>query len=234
MAQRTASTGTVTTTGVGKPDYSDEVSSGFQRAGYRLKSNQTLKLFFLTPSSKWGATNPFAWARAVLLASGSAHLVDAATGLATPYTVPAGYSLTLVEKTCYASRQVVMWLYFDGEVVACPMMAQTGGGGMNDNNVVPYTTLWIDPTAAVAHTVDALVENQDSANTLEGGFSITAILEAVGTPPLPETKQVRCHFCREVTEVHWAATTVKCPKCRNTVVVIADQRGPQIRHAVRG
>ena len=79
--------------GIGKDDYSREISAGRERAGIALKYNQKLKIFGtafhigeeLYPDIP---ANPLA-------AGVRCRLIDLETNLATPYTVPAGYILSL-------------------------------------------------------------------------------------------------------------------------------------------
>lgn len=228
MGQPTVdSTGTVTTTGYGKADYSREISAAIERSGYSLKYNQTLKLFFLTPTSLILPANPYSWVVNPIAASGNAHLIDASTGTAVPYTVAAGYTLTMLEKAWNFNRAVAIYFFIDGYVVACPGYgAQYAAHSIN--NVVPTSTAWLDPTGAISHTCDAIVYNLDGASTLEGGITLTMILEAVSTPPLPEKKTVRCHFCGTTQEVHYSVRTVKCQKCGQTFIVINERA---LRHS---
>ena len=98
--------------GIGKPDYSREVSSALQRAGIRLKYNQTA-VILAKSFHPTGIGIPYAWVVGQLAPGVSAHLVDISTGLETPYTVPAGYTLTMVEMATAFSEDVESGFYMD-------------------------------------------------------------------------------------------------------------------------
>jgi len=276
---------TVETRGIGKPDYSKEVSSGKERAGLRLAYKQTLEIFGVvftsvytgvhtagisatvmtdaaahfiadalpglpilnisdgsagiiiantehtvtvlalvgglgnqwSPGDVYNIPSPFAWVQAPLAPGAIAHYVDNVTGLSLPFTVPKGYTLTLIAAGGGFTEDAITWVYFDG------LLVMSGGimeGGQSDyvNRVVGLTTATVDPTGATAHTIDIQVTNIGAGN-LEGGVEWNGILEAVGTPPLPLTKVIRCKWCghKETTPVE--QTKLICPKCGKLTLV---------------
>jgi len=216
------STGTVTATGTGKADYTKVVKAAIQRSGYKLDYNETLKLFFLTPSSLIGVGNPYSWVTDPIAAGGSAHLIDMATGDATPYTLPEGYGLTVVDKSIVSSTPAIFWLYMDTFLIAC-LMQNRAYDSIYINDVISYTTLWLDPTGASAHYLDVVVANQDGVNALEGGITIKCILKAVGTPPLPKSKVIRCHNCGNLKEVPVETTSWICERCGQLCLFINER-----------
>lgn len=265
--------------GVGKPDYTREISSGRERAGLTLAYRQTLKIFGIVftaintgthtaaphatimtdatahftanalvdllilnvtdgssgiiiantattvtvaaltggvanlwnPGDIYTIPSPFAWVQTPLAPGATAHYIDNVTGMAMPFTVPKGYTLTLVAAGGGFTEDAIGWVYFDG------LLVMSGGvmlGGRSDyeNRVVGISTATIDPTGASAHTLDVQVTNLGAGN-LEGGISWTGILEAVGTEPLPATKTVRCKFCGCEKEVPQETVRWICPEC---------------------
>lgn len=265
--------------GVGKPDYTKEVSSSIERRGLRLKHNQTLKQFgiifttvnagthtaavhatIMTDAAAYFAVNvlvdriivnetdgssgvitantettvtvdallggatdqwntgdvyiipsPFGWVNTPLAAGASAHLVDHETGLAMPFTVPQGYALSLIADGFTLTEDSIVWAYIDGCVVI-NIGVLTGGMPYYENKVTGITTEVFDPIGAESHTVDVTIKNL-GAGSLEGGVGTLGILEAVGTPPLPTTKTVKCKFCGNEETVPRKTTKWICPKC---------------------
>jgi len=269
----------VETRGIGKPDYSKEISSGKERAGLTLAYHQTLKIFgivftaintgvhtaavnltvmtdaaanfavnalVLLPifnvtdgsfgiiiantvntvtvvaltggiSNQWNTgdvytiPSPFAWVTTPLAPGATAHLVDNVTGLAMPFTVPQGYTISLIAGGGSFTEDTIMWVYFDG-LLAISGGVLAGGNVAYENRIVSITTATIDPTGASAHTVDVQITNRGVGN-LEGGTDLTGILEAVGTKPLPTTKTVRCKWCGNEEVVPQETVKWICPKC---------------------
>jgi DNA-directed RNA polymerase subunit RPC12/RpoP len=149
-----------------------------------------------------------------------AHLIESSTGLPMPYVIPAGYSLEMVEKDWDSSENMGFWLFFDGFPAAAAGQNQANTlTGIN--TVVSYNTLWFDPTSALPHTIDMLVENFDPMNALEGGISFPTLLTERGTPPLPAVKTVRCHHCgKNIPGVPRFQDNVVCPHCAGQILLI--------------
>ena len=270
---------TVETRGIGKPDYTREVSSGKERAGLSLAYHQTLKIFGVVFTAVYtgthtaaihatimtdaaalfivnslvglhilnitdgssgiiiantantvtvialtgGATNqwntndvynipsPFAWVQAPLAIGATAHFVDNVTGLTLPFTVPQGYILSLIAAGGGFTEDAIIWAYIDGHL-AIPSGIFEGGKFLYENRIVAITTATVDPTAASSHTIDVQVTNRGAGN-LEGGGDWTCILEAVGTPPLPTVKTIRCKYCGHEEVVPQEITRWICPEC---------------------
>ena len=275
---------TVEQRGVGKPDYSKEISSGRQRAGLALAYRQTLEIWGIVFTGIYtgthtavphatimtdaaalfivnslvgltivnvtdgssgiiiantantvtvaaltgGVTNqwntgdvytipsPFAWVQPPLAPGDTAHYIDNVTGFALPFTVPQGYILTLIAGGGGFTEDAIAWVYFDG-YLAINGGIMAGGRSDYENRVVGITTATVDPTGATAHTVDIQVTNLGAGN-LEGGIEWTGILEAVGTPPLPATKVVRCKWCGHEQTVPRETTHVICPECKQLTI----------------
>ncbi|MBA7633620.1 hypothetical protein ES703_41191 [subsurface metagenome] len=270
--------------GIGKPDYSREVSSALQRVGISLKYNQTAVIlaksfsaintgthtaamnpFIMTDATATftpniligftilnvtdgssgtiiantvntvtvialtgGVTNrwnpgdayiipsPFAWVQTPLAPGASAHLVDISTGDDTPYTVPVGYTLTLVEMATAFSEDVESGFYMDFPPLIPLSLTSVGihGAGMPiiQTKLLPISTSLIDPLGTVEHNLDGIYTNVGAGN-MTGGIDILCILEAVGTQPLPKDKKIKCKFCNHREVVPKETTIMKCPKC---------------------
>jgi len=200
--------------GVGKPDYSKEVSSARERRGLRLAYKQTLEIFGLVFSA---IPSPFAWVKLPLDIGASEHYVDNSTGLALPYTVLEGYTLTLIAAGGGFTNDALATVFFDG------YLAMSGGimaGGQSDyeNRIVGISTATLDPTGATSHTLDIQITNK-GGGALEGGIEWTGILEEVGSLPLPGTKVLRCKWCGHEETVPVEQTSLICPECGKLTMV---------------
>lgn len=211
---RVASTFIVTQTGVGKPDYSKEVSLGRERSGLSLKYGQTLKSFFVIFTT---AISPFAWVKGVLAPGVMGHLVDAETGVDLPYTLPAGYIISLIQDSFGFKEDSEVWIVIDTFPTAL-LSVSVSGLEIYRNRVSPFTTATLDPTGASSHEIDFQVTNRGEGN-LEGSFAVSAIVEAVGTEPLPTIKTVKCKYCGHQWDVPNSTTNLICPECGKLTIV---------------
>lgn len=216
----------VTQTGMGKPDYTKEVSSARQRSGISLKYSQQLVVFGLCLTDMVAHPSPVPWVKPPLASGAQAHLINFATGQAMPYVTPAGYIFTLVQKDWTCNEDIELWLYgstpseADGgvlTVIACPGISPAGDN-VYINPVYTYTSLTLDPTSLYSHSWDVVVVNK-GAGILEGGIVFAVILEAAGTPPFPDTKQCRCPFCHHLQTVPVGTTVIVCANCGETYYV---------------
>lgn len=284
-----AETFPVSIKGIGKPDYTREVSRAIQRAGLELKYHQTLKNFYVifTPFA-----SPFAWVKPPLavgtgthtagvhatimtnaianfvpnelvgchihnvtdrgpgiygssgiiiantvntvtvaaLTGGvtnqwnlndayaiGSHLVDSETGVDLPYTLPQGYTCSEVQDALGFKEDAEVWILID-TFWAAQLSVSGGGVEIYRNRVFPFSTATFDPTGAVPHLIDFQVINQGT-DYLQGSLAVSAITEAVGTPPLPAIKTVKCKHCRHQWDVPNATTNLICPKCGKLTIV---------------
>lgn len=221
----TVKTFEVETRGIGKPDYTREVSSGRQRAGISLKYNQQLVVFGLCWTDMVAHPQPIdvPWVKPPLAPGGQAHLIDFATGLAMPYTTPVGYAITMVQKDWTCNEDIELWLYFStppfpAVLLACPGISPPGDN-QYFNLVYTYTSKTLDPAAAFAHTWDVVAVNKGAGN-LEGGVVCATIVEAIGTPPFPDTKRCECPFCHHLQTVKVGTTIIGCENCGKTYFVM--------------
>lgn len=192
-----------------------------------MTATQSLVLFgYVAANTRiGGVASPYSWVGGPLAPGSLTHLINCTTGTAMPYTVPAGYTATLILKTWTVSTNVAAWLYLDTYLLTCMAMGQPGDFAY-ENKLIPSSTAWTDPTAATAHIIDAVIENLDPYNECTGAFDGTVILETIGTEPLPDTKDVYCKFCgATMRDVPSDATVLACTNCGKTIVLMDVIRG---------
>lgn len=199
---------TVAQEGVGKPDYTREISSGETRPGLKLKYLQNLKFFALMPSHE---ASSIVWRVDPVAPGATVHMIDGETGLSMPFTVPVGYTLDIFDFTVKPTEDVYAYIHLDGErfVDLCIVKA---GYSHFQAEMVEKGTSFIDPTGASSHQFDILIDNLGAGN-LEMGACFFCFLTAVGTTPLPTTKEVKCKYCGNLTIVPYNTSRVICPKC---------------------
>lgn len=146
-----------------------------------------------------------------------AHLVDAETNLDMPYTLPEGYTMSLMQDSFGFKEDSEVWVLIDTFATA-QLCVSVSGLEVYRNRVSPFTSISFDPTGATSHEIDIQVTNQGGGN-LEGSFAVSAIVEAVGTKPLPTIKTVRCKHCQHQWDVPVETTQLICPKCGKLTIV---------------
>lgn len=198
----------VTARGTGRPDYSEEVALGRIRPGLTVKYTQTLKAFSIEFSD---VASPYPFITTALAPGGTAHFVDWSTGLPMPYTIPAGYIWSAIQLGHSATEDYRFLGYLDTVYVGT---LGYGGSGISNlfTHIVGFGTALFDPTAASSHLADVVMENLGLGN-LQGVASIFAIEEAVGTPPPPTIKTVKCKHCGHETVVPVGTTSNICSEC---------------------
>lgn len=199
--------GTCLQEGVGKPDYSKEVSSGIIRLGARLEYRQQFKIFGAVFSD---IASIYAWVLPALAPGASAHLVNQETGVATPYSFPAGYTFGLLARIMALSQDCRWDIYMDGQLVVGGVLE--GGIPFDREEMLKFSSALIDPTAASPHTMDLVFINLGTAN-LYGGVTGFCVIEAVGTPEFPTTKTTKCPFCGNEEVKPVTTTEIICSAC---------------------
>ena len=215
-----AETFLVETRGVGKPDYSREVASGQFRPGYALKYNQTLLAFLVSFS---GVASIFSWFKAPLAAGAMVHCVNGTTGIDLPYSTPVGYTLTMISIGIACDQDVEVWLLLrmppiPGVWRHLCLSKLAAGTPFYLPEVVQFSSATFDTTGSVPFDFDLQVTNLGGA-AMEGQVGAYMILEAVGTPPLPLTKTVKCKWCGHEFDVPSKETVITCPKCGELFIV---------------
>ncbi|MBA7689733.1 hypothetical protein ES703_98244 [subsurface metagenome] len=205
--------------GVGKPDYSREISVGQERAGVYLGYNQRIRLF----SGNWHITDPADYPTILdtgIAVGASEHLIDSDTLMPLPAILPVGYSLTIIAMGFATNQDVFFQAYFEmlGVWTAYNMGLGTGGAGVYHNKLKDLSTTWFDPGADLTHNFDIKVYNQ-GGGVLYGGAGIWSIVEAVGTPPWPTTKICRCPYCGHHQEAKVIETKITCDSCGKSYLV---------------
>jgi len=206
--------------GIGAPDYTNEIALGQIRPGYSLKYNQTLLAFLVSFS---GVASVFSWFKAPLAAGAMAHCVNGVTGDDLPYTTPLGYTLTMVSIGIACDQDVEVWLLL--RIPPVPgvwrhlcLSKLAGGTPFYLPEVIQFSSATFDSIGSVSFDFDLQVTNLGGAD-MEGQMGAYMILEAVGTPPLPPTKTVKCKWCGHEFDVPSEATTITCPKCGELFIV---------------
>ncbi|MBA7610060.1 hypothetical protein ES703_17265 [subsurface metagenome] len=203
--------------GVGKPDYSRDVASAKERAGLRLEYLQNLRIFSVVFSPEYVVFPRYPWVQPLLAPGDTIHLINNETGVPLPYTIPQGYTLTLIAGCFGVTENVLGWAYLDGLPII-HFGVYPGNNTGYENKVVPLSTAMIDRLGATSHTFDVILKNRGEGD-LEGGIEVTCILEAVGTGPLPPVKTVRCPACGHEHAVPNETTQIICPKCDKLFIV---------------
>ncbi len=159
----------------------------------------------------------FSWVVPSLAPGGIQHIIDVDTGMATPFTVPQGYTMTLIAAANATTEDGIAWAYMDGLRILCLGLAP-GGVTYFENKLVGVSTASIDPTGALPHTMDVTFTNLGLGN-LQGTIDCVLIIEKVGSPPLPLVKTVKCKWCGHEHTVPNEITNIICPKCGKLFIV---------------
>lgn len=209
---------TVPSRGVGAPDFGNTVTSARERAGVLLKKNQWLKV--AGRSLNRGDIEYPIVVPSPLAAGANTHLTDYETLAPLPYPVPAGFWLTAMDIGWTFNVDAEVYIYIDLGLSTTCIVATGGGVPYYVNGIVSLSTAWYDPTALVAHPYDVKLYNV-SGGDLYGGVTISFILEAIGTPPLPSTKSCRCPNCGHYQTEDRHATRIVCTSCGH-IYLVAD------------
>jgi hypothetical protein len=206
---------TVEQRGVGKPDYSREVFAGKERAGIALKYNQQFRAF----GGNW-TTGDLEYPLILdynIAAGGKRHLRDSDTNELLPIILEAGYILSIISIGYTVTQDLLVYLYADS--IACISLGVTSGGSaVYENKLREFSTTWYDPTAALSHTIDIIAYNKGT-DPMYGAVGILCIVEALGTPPWPTTKECFCPYCNHKQTEPISATRITCRRCGKEYMV---------------
>lgn len=153
--------------------------------------------------------NPYPWVVSPLAAGASQNLINQETGDEMPYTVEKGHTLSLIQRAILLSQDYSLDHYFDGNLA---MSLTQPSGFFYKQDILGITTKMIDPMGLTSHTMRATLTNIGTSN-LVGGEDDVVIEEAVGTPPFPTVKTVKCKFCGHKWGVPIDTTGIICPNC---------------------
>jgi len=215
---KVSKTFTVEQRGIGKPDYTREVSAGRERPGLYLKYNQQLRLFGYNPTDVVAHPYAIPWVKPVLAAGVTAHLIDFSTGVPMPYLLERGYIATFIEITWSFNQDCEFGLYFDTLLISSPGIT-SGGQPQHFSKIIAYSSSLLDPTAGSSHLTDLVLINHGLAD-MRGGLEAAVIIEAIGTPPFPDTKTCMCPFCSHLQKVKVGTTEIICDNCHATYHVM--------------
>lgn len=204
----------VATTGIGRPDFSEEVSSGLQRAGIAVKYGQQLRIGGLVCDVS--GPSFFPWTRGQLGIGETGYAIDYETGVVGTGCI-AGQAVDLYDFDIATAIKVKVWLTLDTGLVANLGIIWPGNHSYV-NPLKDYSTLDVDPEAALPHVIQCAIQNID---LVAGDCSIrgTYRVSTVHTPPFDINKIVKCHWCGFEWKVPREATVLICPKCGKKVVV---------------
>jgi len=213
---------TVEQRGIGKPDYTREVSAGRERAGIALKYNQRFRVF----ASEWISFEPeypvfVAPVIYTIPAGGKRHMRDSDTLALMPATIEAGHALTIISVAYSVTQDIRVQGYIDGALpwgVAVSLGALGGGQTSYENKIRELSTTWYDPEAAYPHTLDVIIYNEGGGD-LYGGAALLCIEEIVGTEPFPTTKDCVCPHCSHKQTEPVSATRITCQGCGKQYMV---------------
>jgi len=206
---------TIEQKGVGKPDYSREISLGKVRPGLSLKDKQELLIGGITFTN---IASIYPWVTTPLAAGGTAHLINWATGTPLPDTSPAGYAYSLICQSRSFNQDNTLLAYFSTPDLGIPLTLSGHLGTIKAGDLlyqpplIPVSTLLFDASATYSHQVDFVIENLGGA-AMEGSVTLYFLQEEIGTEPLPTTKTVRCKWCVYEWVVPKETTSIKCPEC---------------------
>lgn len=192
----------------GSQDYTLDIYRAAIYALYNLKSNEIFTLLGLCCSDTASA---YGFVKSPIASGDSAHIVNMTTGVDTPYTIPAGYEfiwlMTLYSINQPTLVQILLDTYLYVEYYPLP------DSTYYDNYVIPFRISMVDPTLASAHLFDVTLKNLGALD-LKGTAILSTVMEAVGTPPIPKTKTVKCKWnCPGSAEVPVNTTRWTCPIC---------------------
>jgi len=215
-----AETFPVVARGIGRPDYTEEIFAGRERAGIALKLNQQFRVF----ASDWVTGDPD-YPEVVaytIAAADKGHLRDSDTGALLPVTIPKGHTLTAIDIEYSVTQDILIYAYIDSDdfhAGACVNLGALGGGQMSyENKVGELSTTWYDPTAASPHTLDIITYNKGGGD-LYGGARILCVEEIVGTVPFSTTKECFCPHCSHKQTEPISATRITCQGCGKEYMV---------------
>jgi len=211
--------GTIAPTGIGKPDYSKEVSSGTVKPGIRLKYNESLLAFMAGFSP---IASAYSWIRPPLAPGAMVHFVDSATGIDLPYIIPLGYTMNQVQYAAGFNEDIESSLYLGGQLFASSRLA--GGTPQMEASVIAFDSALIDSAGAWMLPFDLQITNIGLGNLL-GSFGYNMVLVSVGTSPLPGVKTVKCKWCGALKEVPEKTTIVTCDNCGQVTMYYRMMRG---------
>lgn len=202
--------------GIGKPDYTKDISRAIQRAGISLEYNQRLRIFGRQLTLGGDPEYPLV-PNAPLAPGANTHLTDLETLLPMPITIPAGYLFSFLTASGSLTQDAQVYSIVDDYWANCWFAAE-GGVSSYLNRVIDITTAWIDPTGAAPHIIDVKLYNVGGGD-LYGSVGLICVQEKLGTPEWPTTKVCRCPHCGNEEEFPVTTTRIICSTCGKLYIV---------------
>jgi len=204
----------------GTPDYQQNAFKASIRAKIPLEANQQFNFFMLMCSdiaSAWAHVTPR------LAVGATANLINAVTGLPTPYVVAAGHIDEWIMNYWSFEQIARLHAYIDGQFV---LSNYADSSSVNYQQMVSgMDTSLLDPTGILPHAIDLTLENITS-DPLDGLVMIVHIESIVGSPPFLDIKDIRCKFCGHITkDVNVMLTKNTCSECGMTTFYWSPVRG---------
>ena len=209
---QTRSSFTVTARGTGRPDYSEEVHLGTVLPGIQLHYGESLLAFMLGFSA---IPSAYSWMQTPLASGATLNFINAATGLSLPYIIPVGYTMSQVQYAAGFNEDFEADLYLAYQLFASSRIG--GGVPQMEASVIAFDSALIDPTGALGLPFDLQLTNVGLGD-LVGSCGYNMILKAVGTPPLPTVKTVRCKWCGAQKEVPVETIMLTCDSCGQVTI----------------
>ncbi len=221
--------------GIGKTDYSDEVSVGQFLLGIGIKATDATLPLILSCADK-GATSPLCFLQDRIMPGQVRHMTNGPTGQPGPWSWPAGYSIRFISYWWSFSEPSRSWWtaslpatganvrYFAGEWHS-DVKSQ-----WYEHDVQSFDTRFFDPNSEYPFSVDVMVKNLGD-RPMSCHVDIICILRAWGSKNLPENKLVRCKFCGHNHEVPNDTSKADCPECG---MVTFYYNTPRPRASVKG
>lgn len=197
---------TVAQKGEGRPDFSEEIHRGAVMDRIVPKYNEAVFRLGILMTDE---PPLFSIARVPLGSGLTYHAIDAATGIVTPYAIPIGYTASIVSYWWAFNQPIEGKMFMDG----CHISSLYEGSYFShyEHDVFEdYNPL--DPTGIAPHTLDFTFVNEGDGDML-GYYMCIGKLIQVGTPPFPDTKEVKCAHCPHTHKIDRKLGKVKCPKC---------------------
>ena len=210
----------VTQKGIGRPDFSEEVFRSNVRAGYPIQEGEQFKAFTLM-FSNLPSLAPYI--RGPLLPGETAILMDPSTGITMPYTIEKGYIFESIQDTHNFTQLIRADAYFDG-ILATSAFADTLG--LKYYQILKsWTSKAYDPTGLSSHTFRLAITNLSATVNVLGFLEMQTIIKALGTPPFPNKKTVKCKWCGFEKVVDWNTSLWTCPKCNKKTLFTVEEQG---------
>jgi hypothetical protein len=201
--------------GTGRPDYTGE-QHYIRRAEtvkyLNLDDNEQKREQLLVFSE---VTSAFSWVASPLAPGSSAHLIDGLTGVALPYTVPAGYGMKIIR----------LWASADQPVYAEQYLDIVPGETYFEQEICEASTADFDPTFSSSHIWDLIIYNAGD-EYLHGTVIITVVLSDWQSEAYEQhTKIVRCKSCGEQSTVSVDTAIFTCSTGHKTIVKVGKWGG---------